>query len=158
MTVKPKSKTQMDLGGDLWLKEFIPYILFRITNRLNLDLRENLRPMKISLGRWRVMSVLKAYGTCNVSELVAYTTMEQPTVSRVIAELHRDGFIKRNVAKSDSRIVEVRLTKQGLDALDQILPNAVKHQERALAGFSKEDVKTLKRLLRRIQQNIGIEL
>ncbi len=145
-----------DRGGDHWLQKFIPYLLYRATNRLNARLQSRLKAMKINPSRWRVLSVLKAYGTLSVSEIVDSTLMEQPTVSRVVAQLEGEGRVTRRPSPEDSRVTEVTLTASGEEAFEAIIPAALRHQEQALHGLSKRDIDTLIRILRKIEHNIDL--
>nr|WP_279347256.1 MarR family transcriptional regulator [Govania unica] len=112
--------------------------------------------MKINPSQWRALSVLKAYGTMSVSEIVDHTLMEQPTVSRVVAQLEQDGLVQRNASTEDSRVTEVVLTETGIAAFEAIAPAALRHQELALQGLTKKEIKTFVDILARIEQNIEI--
>lgn len=143
--------------GDKWLQNFVPYLLYRITNQLTRRIRGRLRKSGINITRWRVLSVLRAHGKLSLGRIVDLTVMEQPSVSRVVAQLEREGLVKRAVSKEDSRFVHVRLTAAGTRAFQNIYPTAQRHQERALSSFTRKEISTLKRLLRRIQHNIEDE-
>lgn len=140
--------------GDKWLQHFVPYLMYRITNKLNLRLRSQLRKADINITRWRVLAVLRAYGELNLGRIVELTVMEQPSVSRVVSQLDREGLIRRKVSKRDSRFVYISLTAAGERAFKSIYPTAEQHQTRALTGFSKKEISTLTGFLRRIQHNI----
>jgi len=140
--------------GDHWLGKFVPYLMYRITNHLNQRLRRSLRRSGINLARWRVLAVLKDHGSMNMGEIVASTIIEQPTVSRIIDQLEREGLAMRTTNKKDSRYVQVMLTPEGEQAFTKIYPVATHHQEKALKGFSREEIKTLTGLLERIHANI----
>lgn len=142
--------------GDRWLQGFIPYQLYRVTNRLNARLLSRLRSQKINPSRWRVLSVLRAYGTMSVNEIVDATLMEQPTVSRVVAQLEEEGRVTRSASPEDSRVTQVTLTDKGDEALDAIMPTAIRHQEQALQGLNQTEIGSLARILRKIEQNIDL--
>ena len=144
-------------SGDKWLDAYVPYQIYRITNRLNQRLRSRLRRQPISVSRWRVLGVLRAYGTSTINEVAELTVMEQPTVSRTITQLVRDGLVSRRAAKRDSRFMEVSLTRAGRRAFDAVHPIAIEHETTALRGFSKTEIRTLKNLLARVQENIAAE-
>src|SRR6266404_6276315 len=78
--------------GDLWLDSFFPYRLYRASKKLQLRLQTRLRAMRMSSSQWRVISVLKAYGALSIGEIVDATLMEQPTISRVVARLEKNGL------------------------------------------------------------------
>lgn len=141
-------------AGDQWLDEFIPYQLYRVTNKLNARLLTRLRSMRINPSQWRVLSVLKANGAMSINDIVAATIIAQPTVSRVVARLERAGKITRRAASHDSRVVEISLTPEGVAAFKQIVPAALRHQDLAFRGISQKDVTQLVRTLMRIERNI----
>ena len=143
--------------GDKWLQTFVPYLLYRLTNQLNRRLRSRLRKTGINISRWRVLAVLRAYGDLTLGQIVELTVMEQPTVSRIVAQLEQEGMVRRNASRKDSRFVNVRLTPAGERTFQSIYPTALLHQNRALSGFSAREVKTLTSYLRRIQANIEAE-
>jgi DNA-binding MarR family transcriptional regulator len=61
------------------------------------------------------------------------------------------------VSRKDSRFVNVSLTAAGEKSFESVYPAAKKHQETALRGFSRQEINTLTRFLRRIQANIEAE-
>lgn len=142
--------------GDLWLQNYIPYLLYRATNKLNSRLLTRLRQMKINPSQWRVLSVLKAYGTLSVSEIVEHTLMEQPTVSRVVAQLEQEGRVIRSASAADSRVTRVTLTDAGIEAFEAIIPAALRHQELALQQLTPEEIKTLTEILSKIESSIEL--
>ena len=140
--------------GNKWLDGFVPYQVYRITNGLNQRLRSRLRRLHINISRWRVLSVLRAFGTLTVNEIAELAVMEQPTVSRTVSQLVRDGLVSRASSKRDSRFVEISMTADGQRAFQEIYPIALEHQTTALRGFSAKEIATLSGYLHRIQDNI----
>lgn len=140
--------------GDNWIEDFVPYRLYRVTNRLNAKLLTKLKSIRINPSQWRVLSVLKAYGVLNIGQIADLTLMEQPTVSRVVAQLEGKGGVTRTPATADGRITEVALTRKGIEAFNQIMPTALRHQESAFKGFTAKELETLKTLLAKVEKNI----
>ena len=50
------------IKGNGWLDDFVPYQLYRVTNKLNARLLKRLKTLRINTSQWRVLSVLRAYG------------------------------------------------------------------------------------------------
>jgi MarR family transcriptional regulator, organic hydroperoxide resistance regulator len=142
------------ISGDRWLDDFIPYQLYRVTNKLNARLLNRLRKMRINPSQWRVLSVLRAQGPTSINEIVEATIIAQPTVSRVVARLERAGKVTRRPSARDSRVVEISLTPDGVEAFNQIVPTALRHQELAFRDISPRDVAQLVATLKRIESNI----
>jgi len=134
---------------------FLPYIFYRISNRFNLDLLEDLRPLKINVARWRVLAILAEKGGCNIGELSIYTMMEQSAVSRVVDSMEKEGLARRQPDKEDNRIVQVFLTPAGREAYLRIFPKAVSRQTKMLRGISDRERAALIRLMKKIWSNIG---
>ena len=143
------------INGNQWLEKFVPYLLYRITNQLNRGLRKRLKRSGINIARWRVLAVLKDIGRMNIGQIVERTLIEQPTVSRIVDQLEHEGLAHREISEEDSRFVQVKLTQAGQKAFTEIYPTATTHQEQALKGFNKKEIKALIEFLERIQHNIS---
>jgi DNA-binding MarR family transcriptional regulator len=142
--------------GNQWLSDYIPYRLYRVSNKLSARLQSRLKATKLSPSKWRVLSVLRAHGTLSLSDIVEYTLMGQPTVSRVVTRLEKDGQVSRRLSRRDSRIVRVTLTEKGMRTFAAVIPTALLHQEIAVRGITKRDLNTLVRVLKRIERNVEL--
>lgn len=142
--------------GDRWMDGYLPYQLYRVTNRLNVRLQGRLKAIGINLSQWRVLSVLRSYGTLSISGIVDYTLMEQPTVSRVVVQLERDAMVSRRVSAEDSRMSDITLTAKGAEAFDAIRQSAYRHEKLALEGLDEELLLSLRETLQRIERNIDL--
>lgn len=154
MVARAGKGTGSEQHGDAWLDDFVPYLLYRVTNKLNARLLARLRATKTNPARWRVLSVLRARGTLRVNDIVEHTLMGQPTVSRVIAQLEREGRVTRTTDRRDSRVTRVTLTAKGIATFEAIVPTAMRHQAIALRGLTKSDIATITTVLGRIERNI----
>ncbi len=140
--------------GNNWLEGYVPYQLYRLTNRLNRRLQARLRKVGIKPSPWRVMTVLRSYGTLTIGNIAERSLMEQPTVSRVIVQLEADGLIQREISAEDSRVTLVTLTPEGIEKIDMIVAVAHRHQQEALSELSKEEVAQFRAIVAKIEQNI----
>lgn len=144
------------VAPDKWLDAFIPYHLYRVTNKLNARLQKRLKAARINSSQWRVLSVLRAYGSMSISQIVETTLMEQPTTSRVVAELERIGHVQRRTSELDSRTAEISITAAGLEAFNGIVPFALKHQSQAFRDMDAKELALLVDLLKRIEYNVAL--
>ena len=141
-------------SGDKWIETFVPYRLYRATNKLNAKLLGKLRGLRINPSQWRVLSLLKAYGTLQMGSIIELALMEQSTVSRVVAQLEKKGQVTRRASTVDARVIEVRLTRKGAEAFNEIIPTALRHQEIAFRGFTECELALLVDMLARLENNI----
>ncbi|HEC01586.1 MAG TPA: MarR family transcriptional regulator [Sphingomonadales bacterium] len=140
--------------NETFLDDFIPYVMYRITNRMNMDLQDCLRPQKINVSRWRVLCALHAKDGRNMSDLCTFTMMEQSSVSRVIDSMEKEKLVTRKLRKNDNRYVLVYLTTKGRDVFTKASVPAFSREDRALEGFSEENREQLLDYLNRILDNI----
>lgn len=146
-------QTDADLSDD-WLDDFIPYTFYRISSKLNLMLIDNLRAIKVSKGRWRVMSVLYPLKKLSINEIADATIMDQATVSRVINQMERDDLVIRENPPHDTRIFLISLSKTGQSHFKALHAKASQHEGIALDGFKASELRQLKSYLQRITDNI----
>src|ERR1700730_16406244 len=140
--------------GGPWLDGFFPYRLYRASKKLQLRLQTRLRALRMSSSQWRVISVLKAYGALSIGEIVEATLMEQPTISRVVARLEKNGLVARRPSTRDSRMALISLTTAGVEVFKQIIPAAMRHQELALTGIGRKEIAQVVATLEKIEENI----
>lgn len=142
--------------GDRWMDDYLPYQLYRVTNRLNVRLQGRLKSIGINLSQWRVLSVLRSFGTLSISGIVEHTLMEQPTVSRVVVQLEQDAMVARQTSAGDSRMTDITLTAKGAEAFDSIRESAFRHEKMALDGLDPARLDALRETLRQIERNIEL--
>lgn len=143
------------IEADRWLDSFLPYHMFRVTAKLNGRLLKRLKAMRINTSQWRVLSVLRAYGAMSVTQIVEATLLEQPTASRVVAQLERIGHVQRRLSTLDSRVTEISITAAGLEAFEEIVPSALRHQSLAFQEVSPKEMALFAEILRKVERNIS---
>ncbi|NNE47948.1 MAG: MarR family transcriptional regulator [Rhodothermales bacterium] len=74
-----------------------------------------------------------------------------PDVTRLLARLERQDLSARERAKHDRRIVEVRITKKGLDLLDKMEPDVEAATRRLTENLTNEEHAQLSKLLEKLQ-------
>jgi len=136
------------------LEDYLPYQLFRMVNRLTLNLKNDLRPAKMTLARWRTLSVLNASDGRSMGELANYMVIEQPALSRIVDQMERDQLVTRRNASDDHRVVRVFLTSAGRQMFKKIRPLELHHYARLIDGLEPAELQTLEKLLQRLWENI----
>ena len=153
MTRAPSPK-----NGDLHLDDMLPYLMNRLVARLNQNLAEDLRKRGFTFQDWRVLAVLAAHEGANLTELSDATVIPQPSVSRLVANLSRRGYVERQNGKRDSRIVHLYLTPSGRKIYDKMLPLAVDEYRAAMKGFTAKEYEQLRATLMRMMKNRRVKL
>jgi DNA-binding MarR family transcriptional regulator len=139
----------------LELAEHLPYLINRVGSALVARFSADaLAAAHLSIASWRVLAVLANNGSLRQTDLAEMTSIDVSTLSRLITRLVRDGLVKRSRSKADSREVAVALTPNGKNLMTRLVPVAVGLQNAATRKLSKRDLATLKRVLRKMHENL----
>src|SRR5690606_34501952 len=136
--------------------DFLPYLLNRIANRLNMALAADLKSVGATVPEYRVLAVLMARDGRTVSELAVYTVIEQSTLSKLLLRMARSGLVVRQTDAEDGRVVNVYLTDAGKALFAKVLPLALEHYRRAIDGLDDEEHASLVRTLHRVLDNVRV--
>jgi DNA-binding MarR family transcriptional regulator len=82
-----------------------------------------------------------------VAAAIAY---DRATIGGVIDRLEQKGLVERSVAKHDRRAREVRVTQQGQQLFQNVLPIIRKLQDDVLGGLNHDEKDTLLRLVQKV--------
>lgn len=142
----------------LHLDDMLPYLMNRLVARLNQNLAEDLRKRGFTFQDWRVLAVLAVHEGASLTELSEATVIPQPSISRLVANLARRGYIERQNGKRDSRIVHLFLTPSGSKVYEKMRPLAVDEYRAAMKGFSAKEYEALRATLLRMMKNRKVKL
>lgn len=140
---------QLDLGN------YLPYLVNRLGGALVTSFTAaSLAPYDLTIDMWRMLAVLSYRGAQRQVDLVAMTSIEASTVSRLITRLARTGLVTRKRSATSNREVIIELTTKGRALVDRIVPYAHKLEQTAAAGIPAKDLAVVKRALRRMFENM----
>jgi DNA-binding MarR family transcriptional regulator len=137
------------------LAEHLPYLINRVGSALVARFSADaLAGARLSIASWRVLAVLSNNGSLRQTDLAEMTSIDASTLSRLITRLVRQGLVRRTRSQKDSREVAVQLTRKAETLLAKLIPVAVGLQNAATQNLSKRDLATLKRMLRKMHDNL----
>jgi len=136
------------LGSHLFY--YFSQILARRQRALNSDLRR----FGLDYARWRVMAVLNEEPGCSMQRLSDLTSVDRTTLTHTLRLMENEDLIARHARPSDRRSIAVSLTARGADMLTLILPTVLVQTDRALVGFTPDEVERLREQLERIVANL----
>jgi DNA-binding MarR family transcriptional regulator len=136
--------------------EYLPYLINRVGWLLVVDFGQNtLASHRLSIAMWRVLAVLANDGGQRQVDVAARTSIDVSTLSRVVTRLVKMGLVTRTRSATNNREVVVRLTPKGSAVLERVIPHAIALERRAIAGVPAEDLRVVRRSLRRMYQNLA---
>ena len=89
------------------------------------------------------------------SDLARQLVLSAGGVSQRLERLEQSGLIDRTTNAEDRRSVSVRLTTAGLRALDELMTEYMRHEERLLDGLAARERGQLAALLLRLNASIA---
>jgi len=136
--------------------EYLPYLINRVGWLLVVDFGQNtLARHRLSIAMWRVLAVLANNGGQRQVDVAGRTSIDVSTLSRVVTRLVKMGFVSRTRSATNNREVVVRLTPKGAAILARVVPHAIALERRAIAGVPAQDLRVVRRSLRRMYQNLA---
>jgi DNA-binding MarR family transcriptional regulator len=131
---------------------------FNVVRVANLFKREHgraLREYKLTPEQWQALATLWGRDALKQTEIARVTMQDAPTVSRMLARMERNGWLRRESDPEDARSSLVQLTPKG-ERLRRVLPaKLLRHFRTFLHDFPEADQRQLIALLRQLRQATG---
>lgn len=133
------------------LREFLPYQLSVVTNRISAALAR-LYSEKFNLGipEWRVMAVLGQQPGLSADEVCAATRMEKVPVSRAVTKLRSRRLLERGFSGRDRRRSVLRLSLEGDVIYRRIVPLALAFEADLKTALSRREQRQLREILAKL--------
>jgi MarR family transcriptional regulator, organic hydroperoxide resistance regulator len=149
---------QSDPGDAYAIGRATPYLLNRLAERMNAELRSVLRPFRLTLRHWRVLAFLAPNGPVPIVALARDALIPHSTLSRLLARMERAALVRRSTSGAqDLRWAAYSLTREGERLYRRALPHVLALNERLLDGVSVAQRENLDRHLARMLANLAKE-
>ena len=112
---------------------FLPDLLARASHTLVQGFAEELRKRGTSLPAWRVLAALHASPGQTVTGLAEASLLQQPTMTKLLDRMARDGLVARAQDARDRRVVRVALTPDGEAKVAELVAAAARYEAEVLA-------------------------
>jgi DNA-binding MarR family transcriptional regulator len=116
-------------------------------------LTPRLQASGVTLAMWFALRELWKRDGLSQVELARAIDSQPSAVVGLVAALRRAGLVRVG-RREDRRVIEVRLTARGRAARARLAPHGIRLNDKALAGFSAAEVKSLFAMLARLRANI----
>ncbi|MGY2286465.1 MarR family winged helix-turn-helix transcriptional regulator [Pseudomonas gingeri] len=143
--------------NDVDLYQVPSFLIKRVSQELIRQAEIRLRPLAIGMASMPVLGALKRGEARTQAELARLMQVEQPSMAQTLARLERDGLIRRRPNPQHKRIQIVELTELGLARIPQAKDILCDGNDKALVGFSAEEVALFVDFLQRANANLRKE-
>ena len=137
------------------LDSYLPYLINRVGVAIaEIYTSDTLAPLGITLDMWRVLAALSNNGEQRQIDLVAMTSIDASTMSRLVTRMVRLGLVTRARSKTSNREVVVELSAKGRAQVESLIPIAKGLEGIASSGLSAREQAVVKRALKKMYENL----
>lgn len=131
-----------------FVDDYLLALLARASHAVSVEFHLRLRARGIGVPEWRVLSILADSAGETVTSIADSCLLQQPTATKVIDRMERDGLVRRKPDARDRRLVRVTLTQRGEALAAELLATARSHEAEVLARHPVAEAASIKALLR----------
>jgi DNA-binding MarR family transcriptional regulator len=134
--------------SDRFVDDYLLYLLARGSHAVSAEFHSKLRKEGVSVPVWRVLATLAGSHGETVTGLAEACLLQQPTMTKLLDRMVRDGIVKRTPDARDRRVVRIQMLPRGEHMVKDLLVAAKAHEAEILSRFPGIDQQQLKQLLR----------
>lgn len=130
-------------GQGRFVDHYLAFLLAQASYRISEEFHAQVRAAGLTVTEWRVLSSLLGSEGETIGRLAYLTITKQPTLSKLVHRLERDGLVQRTREEDDRRQTRVQLTERGETLAQRLCNLALRHQESVLAPLTHEQATAL---------------
>jgi DNA-binding MarR family transcriptional regulator len=116
-----------------FLDDYLLYLLARASHTVSAEFHARLKRQGVAVAEWRVLATLSGRPFESITRLSAACLMQQPTMTRLLDRMARDGLVHRLPDPADRRATRVALTEAGRELAERLVAAARAHEAEVLA-------------------------
>ena len=109
----------------------------------------------VSYGHWTFLRILWETDGLTQRELSAQAGVMEPTTFAAVRAMEAMGFVERQPRPENKKNIHVFLTEQGRALKEKLVPLAEEVNEISVTGMSERDVKTARKVLLAVIENLA---
>jgi DNA-binding MarR family transcriptional regulator len=135
------------------LEEEATLNIVRTADAMMLKLMEVLKPYGLSATQYNVLRILRGAGAAgaNCKEIGSRMLTRDPDITRLMDRLEARGAVQRDRSKDDRRMVTHRLTKAGLELVNELDRPVEEAHRKAMRHVRPERLRELIGLLEEVR-------
>ena len=140
-------------GEDYTIEESVGHDLRVLLNSMTRRIDAQMQAYDLTAMQWKPLLMLKFGKADTAAELARQNGSDTGAMTRMLDRLEAKGLIQRTRSAEDRRVVHLQLTDEGRRVSDHIPFGLSAVLNEHLAGFSADEFKQLKTLLRKMIAN-----
>ncbi|EJL39169.1 MarR family transcriptional regulator [Brevibacillus agri] len=140
---------------DHWQHEPIGFLIGNTYRRMIHYVSLFLREFDLTTEQFAVLYRLREEDGINQKELALRSAKDQPTMTRILDNLAKKGWIEKKLSEHDRRAYLITLTPNGREWIEKAIPAEAKAIADIFAGISPEKLAFLREILLEINENVN---
>ena len=133
-----------------FVDDYLAYLLARASHLISSEFHREVEASGLTVPEWRVLASLAGGAQRTVGELADIVLSKQPTVTKLVARMHEQGWVERSTGLTDRRQALVALSPVGRQRVQALLRRARSHEARVMGSFGEADSVRLKVILKKL--------
>lgn len=166
MSKASSSEAATDLRGETAAKQtarldlfkFVPFRLNRLAAEVSSELSvEYATRYGLDIPEWRVLATLGfRHDPCSAQYIAQCTRTHKSTISRAVTSLMKRQIVERVENADDRREFRLRLTRQGAQLYEELIPRLLRKEQEILSCLSAQERRDFAKLLGKIEDSLDL--
>ncbi len=136
------------------IQEVLGYMLGTSSKLIKRTMENYLRKYDITTSQWAVLKLLDTRIPLTQSQIANELLGDKATIGEVIQRLYEKDYIEKSFSKNDRRAYLISLTPKAKNAVKDIERMVNEVTEKAIKGFTEDDIQLLYKFLNHIIDNL----
>jgi MarR family transcriptional regulator, organic hydroperoxide resistance regulator len=137
-----------------FVNDYIGILIHHTDLALTSYVKAKLEPLNIAPEQNLIMLLLLETDGLTQNEIAKRLNKDKTNITRMISNLEKKGYIRRNVNEIDRRSFNVYLTEGGKNLGESLYPIAQEHNQIVCSGISNEELVTVQKVLMKMRKNV----
>ncbi len=147
---RAEAASAADSEAPRFIDDYLAFLLAQASHRISGVFHREVEDAGLSVTEWRVLASLSGSAGETIGTLSDLVLTKQPTLSKIVQRMERQGLVARGDTAMDRRQTLVTLTAEGREAASDHTRLALAHQARVLKPLGARDAARLIALLRKL--------
>lgn len=154
-TARPETAEMLRHWHDAVPNDRLAHLVKDATRALVRALQMRLAEHAVSFGHWTFLRILWETDGLTQRELSVQAGVMEPTTFSAVKAMEALGFVERQQMPDNKKNVHVFLTAEGRALKDKLVPLAEEVNSISVAGLSERDIKTARKVLLAVIENLA---
>lgn len=125
----------------------IAYLIGRVDHSLKYYIREQLKPIGLTVSQYTALSILAAHDSVNNAKLAELSMISPQSANEMVRIMEKKAWIIRTPHATDSRIIQIKLSDLGVQLLEEGNAKIAVIEKKMMAKLNDKQVRELLRHL-----------